>query len=589
MCGVFAYAGNQESNALVLQGLKNLEYRGYDSWGISYLSENKVKLIKQVGSLPPIQTIAYQPSHVTIGHTRWATHGRVSRRNAHPHLATDRSFCLVHNGIVENANLLKDRLIQKGFEFKTETDSEVIVRLIESYAEQTADLTTAIDRAFTQLEGRNALVIMSAYHQLWAVKKGSPLVLGLTQTPTEIYISSDTFSFAGWVKDIQVMEDQQLFSWSPKAQKIIDLKTRHRVTLDTQPLVGMPNQTSKQGYSHYMYKEIYQTPVVLAEVAQQSDTQLTRLASQISTANHVYTIGSGTAGVAASMIAYYLRQIAKIPAISLIGAEATSYYSFFSEADIVIAPSQSGETADVLEVLELAQSKGVKIATYVNMPGSMMTRMADYPFLANAGPEISVVSTKIFTSQAAWGYLLAMYLVGRGDQAKSDLVNLAETVDEYLHTDFIIKGIKQMARELTAQSHLLLLAKGSGLPIAQEGMIKLIEATYKHAMAIPAGDLKHYAITLIGKRFPVIVLDNPDYQRDLDNALHEVKARGATVYGIAQHSHPLFDFFLPIPSKIELSSLMQVIPLQLAAFYIGQMLGYNVDKPRHIAKSVTVR
>jgi len=346
----------------------------------------------------------------------------------------------------------------------------------------------------------------------------------------------------------------------------------------------------KEGHPHFIHKEIFETPQTLIQLTKQNKNLCLELASAIKRARTVYTIGSGTAGAAASQIAYYLRKFAKINAIGLIGADAQEYIDLFSKEDLIIAPSQSGETADVLEVLEIAKQKKVKIASYVNMPGAMMTRLSDYKFMANAGPEISVVSTKIFTSQIAWGYLIAKAVNNQFDEALTNIQQLAQEIDKYLKTENNHLQIKSLAKQLVKNNDIFLLGKSQNYLIVKEGMVKLIECSYKHAQAMPSGDLKHYAITLMQPGIPVItVLSNDDVKADVINAINEVKARGAMVIGISPDNEQDFSVYLPVPDTRETSAIMNLIPLQLLAYYLGVEMGNDVDKPRNIAKSVTVK
>jgi len=339
-----------------------------------------------------------------------------------------------------------------------------------------------------------------------------------------------------------------------------------------------------------MVTEIHDSADVLAQVAAQDPLAMKELAQAIDTARTGYTLGSGTAGIAAAQIAFYLRKYAKVNTISLVGAEAQSYFDLFGPGDLIIAPSQSGETADVLEVLELAQTKGVKIATYVNMSGSMMTRMADFPFMAGAGPEFCVMSTKVFTSQIAWGYLLAKTVAGEFTEGVAELEKTKHALRTYLADTKTEKSLKKLAKKLIPASSIFLLGKSQNLEMVKEGMVKMIEGSYKHAHGIAAGDLKHYAITLMEKGVPVIVaVSNDEARTDTISAGIEVQSRGATVIGIGQGKVDQFDAFVELPDTGETAALINVVALQLLAYYMTVLLGNNVDKPRNIAKSVTVK
>lgn len=602
MCGIFGYIGAKNAPEVILEGLKRLEYRGYDSWGIAILAD-QIQVDKKVGAIGDFNYINLPKSNIGIGHTRWATHGGITEVNAHPHFSSDKSFCLGHNGIVENYQTLKDQLKKEGFKFETQTDTEVIVRLIEKNLKIKKDLVKAVQAAFLVLKGRNTVIILTKDNKIIALRNGSPLVVGLGSQRTsgeasEVFLSSDTLSFAPYVEKILVVDNGQMVICQGNNVDLLDIKTGKPLPITFEKLDLKSSKVDKEGYDHFMIKEIQESGYVLQQLLNQISSRHPKggsmnydnFISALKEAKNIYTIGSGTAGIAASQIAFYLRTLAKINAISLVGADATDYLNLWTEKDLIIAPSQSGETADVLEVLEIAKEKKLKIASYVNMQGSTMSRISDYKFLSHAGPEISVVSTKVFTSQIAWGYLIAKLTQGQEKEAIKNLQMLLEKIDIYLNTQTNHKITKDLAKKLAKSKDIFLLGKGQNFNMAKEGMVKIIEGSYIHAHAIPAGDLKHYAITLMQKGVPVIAPLSEDHVKDeVVNALNEVKARGATVIGVASKLNSSFDHYIPVPETGETSAIMNIIPLQLLAYYMAIELGHNVDKPRNIAKSVTVK
>jgi len=594
MCGIVGYVGNKEVLPILLEGLKRLEYRGYDSAGVAFMALDGDMTVKRaVGNVQELEkkvSGVKNSGFAGIGHTRWATHGAVTEVNAHPHLATDRSFALAHNGIVENMDELKAALQKKGYSFLSQTDTEAIVYLIEEKWKKARTLPEAVRAAFKELKGRNTIIVLANDGLILGARNGSPLVLGIGAQGGELYFSSDVLSFSSHVKGVVVLENGQMAITSPQGLSIIDIASGKKLTttIEKNTLVGA--SADKGAYEHYMLKEIMESPMVIERVTNQKNADVRMLASAIMKARRVYTIGSGTAGAAAAQMAYYLREYGSIPATALIGAEASEYYDLIGKGDLLIALSQSGETADVLEVLEFAKKKGAKIASYVNMPGSMMTRMSDYTYMAEAGPEICVMSTKIFTSQIAWGYLVAKAVQGKLADGKKQLKQLALQAKKLLKDTVKIAEIKALAPQMAGHQHLFVLAKGQNLQIAREAMVKIIESSYIHAHAIPAGDLKHYAITLMAPGVPVIaILSNDDLRSDVLNAIHEVKTRGAFVTGVSPLAAKEFDQTLLVPDTKETSAIMNIIPLQLLAYYMSVHLGNNVDKPRNIAKSVTVK
>lgn len=587
MCGIFAYTGTKrDASAAVTEGLKRLDYRGYDSWGIAALVSDGFATTRHVGVVDPARA-DLPHSTVAIGHTRWATHGSVSEKNAHPHAASDESFTLAHNGIVENYAELKAQLQAKGYEFKTETDTEVIVRLLEEIRRREKNLMTAVRRTFAQLAGRNTIILLARDGTIIAARNGSPLVIG-RNTNGEIYLSSDVLSFAPHVKEVCVVDNGtlvEIVGTEIRLMKVGGGTLRPR--FEKNAIVG--SEVSKGAYEHFMLKEIHDSPAVIRQTMKVSTKDIQKLASAVRAARNVYCIGSGTAGAAAAQIAFYLRTIARVPAVALIGAEASDYYGLFGRGDLFIAPSQSGETADVLEVLEYAKKKGAKIASHVNMPGSYMTRISDFPFMAQAGPEICVMSTKIFVSQIAWGFRLAHAVARKDAQGVRALGKLAKVMSALLADASFHTQIRDRARAYASGEHLFLLAKGQNVQIMREAMVKIIEGAYVHAHGIPAGDLKHYAITLMQPGTPVIALLSHDgLERDVENAIHEVEARGALVTVVGS-SDKEYANMLALPDTQATSAIMNIIPLQLLAYYMAVARGNNVDKPRNIAKSVTVK
>ncbi|MBI4038333.1 glutamine--fructose-6-phosphate transaminase (isomerizing) [Candidatus Daviesbacteria bacterium] len=587
MCGIFGYVGSKNAPEIILEGLKRLEYRGYDSWGIAVVAD-EIKVNKKVGAIGDLGAASLPGSTIGIGHTRWATHGGVSETNAHPHLSSDKFFALAQNGIVENYLELKEILKKKKYKFESSTDTEVIIRLIENKLLDLSHLKEAVRAAFLELEGRNTIIILTADNQLIAARNGSPLVVGISGK--EIFFSSDTLSFAPFVKKALVVDNGQLIVASNGQITLFDIKSGQKLPVVLDNIDFESSKVDKEGYEHFMLKEIVESPYVINQVLNQDPKVYEDFIRNIKKAKNVYTIGSGTAGIAASQIAFYLREFGKIAVVPLIGADTNDYFDLLTRDDLMIAPSQSGETADVLEVLEIAKKKGVKIASYVNMPGSTMTRMSDFKFMAKAGPEICVMSTKVFTSQIAWGYMISKIISGQEKEGAASLKKLAGEMEIYLDIKNNHEQIKKLAKKLAKTKDIFLLGKYQNFNIIREGMVKIIEGSYLHAHAIPAGDLKHYAITLMEKGVPVIVVVSEDVAKDdVLNAVNQVKARGAQVLAIGSKKHEQFDYFLEVADTGETSAIMNIIPLQLLAYYMAFELGNNVDKPRNIAKSVTVK
>ncbi len=596
MCGIFGYFGTKTAVSIIRQGLKNLDYRGYDSWGIAVTDGERLQITKAVGEVPDKLSIS-QPlvGQIGLGHTRWATNGGVTQINAHPHLAQSGEFALVQNGIVENAEELKEVLQKHGWQFISETDTEIIVHLLEAEVKKQHDLALAITAIYPQLRGRNTFAVLTKTGELLAMKKGSPLVLGKSHDQSEYFLSSDTASLVGLASDYLVLEDgQQVVINKGKSDQIQvfvnQVETDRPIQLRWEKL-KIDNQSSRLVEKHYMIQEIKETPQVMRTLAQQSKTSYLAVARLIKKAKQVIVIGSGSTGLAAAVIASNLRQWGGVAAIALVGAEVSSYLPFMDSQTVIIAPSQSGETADVLEVLVEAKKRGVKLVTFVNMPGSTMSRIADISCMTEAGPERCVMSTKVFSAQLVWGYMIAQALVGKLSQSQRLVFKGAQQLAEALTTQAWNQQILRLADQLVANHDIFLLGTGSLLPIAQEGMVKLIEGTYKHAHAIPAGDLKHYAITLMETGTPVVLLDpgESDECQAILTAAREVSARGARTIGIGPNRSDVFAEYLVTPDLGELQPVASVVALQLLSYHLTVMLGLPVDKPRNIAKSVTVK
>jgi len=579
MCGIFGYIGFQKATPLLVNGLRKLEYRGYDSAGICLLEPNKLKTIKakgRVGELARKVDNEILPATIGISHTRWATHGEPSERNAHPHLDCQEKIAVVHNGIIENYQALKKLLEKEGHCFLSDTDTEVVSHLIEKFCLNN-NFEEAVLKTLALLEGAWGLAILKAgENKIIAAKKGSPLILGIGNN--EMFLASDASAILEHTKKVVYFNDGEMVVIDQKGF-LTKMANGDIVKKEIQELKWDVGQIEKAGFKHFMLKEIYEQPQVIQQVIQQNKKGLMSLANQITKSKNVFCIGSGTAGAAASQIAYYLRVFGKINAIGLIGAECSEYLNLLNKNDLIIVPSQSGETADVLEIIEKAKKKGVKIASYVNMPGSLMTKMSNFAFMSNAGPEICVMSTKVFVSQICFGYLLSKLIQKKYQEGVNNLKKLAVAAEDVLKNKKRINQIKKLAQKLIFSKHVFLLGKGQNLQIIKEGMIKIIEGSYLHAHAIPAGDLKHYAITLMETGVPVIVVTSEDNVKDdVINAVNEVQARGAEI------------IFLPeLPNLKEVSAILNIIPLQLLAYYMADYLGNNVDKPRNIAKSVTVK
>ncbi len=588
MCGIFGYAGSSKAPNTILSGLKRLEYRGYDSWGIAAFDNGDISVEKNIGHIPDkLEILNHSKSVIGIGHTRWATHGGVTTNNAHPHFATDNSFVLAQNGIVENYQELRDLLLKNGYEFTTQTDTEIIVKLIELERKETPDLVEATRSAFLKLTGRNTIILLTQSGDIIAIRNGSPLVVGIGKE--EVFFASDTLSFADKTKNVVLVDNYQMVTYQNKKLGLFDVKTGKELKVKTVDLEHSAVNIDTEGFDHFMIKEIVEQKDTIKSAIQYTQEELEEIISEIKSAKNVYLMGAGTAFYAAMQIAYFLRKYSGIDAKELRVYEVGSYKELFGKDDLVIGISQSGETADTIEALEFAKKKGAKIASLVNMLGSTVTKMSDYQFLTRSGPEICVASTKAFTAQISWGLLLSQALIGKYDEGKKAVMDLSKKLTEYFN-DEKFEEIKKLADILESNEHFFVLGKGQNYSIALEGALKVKEITYKHFEGFAAGELKHGVIALVEEGTPVFVIVSEDEDRDdLYSAAAQVKARGAMVIGIGKKSNELFDHFIQTPEGGIADSISNVIPFQLLSYFLAVKLGRNPDKPRNLAKSVTVK
>jgi len=608
MCGIIGYVGPGNVVSRVVDGLRRLEYRGYDSAGIAYFSKGELQLKRSVGKLSSLEAILPpSPSDGVsgIGHTRWATHGKPSEDNAHPHRAG--SLVMVHNGIIENYLSLKKNLEAGGRVFASDTDSEVIIHLIDSFYQEGNSLEASVQYATSKMEGSYAFCVLSedAPDDLIAVRSGCPLVVGIGED--EFFVASDIPAFLSHTRKVVYVEDGEIVLFSKKGFEIKDFKGA--------PLVKEPDQISwdpvmaeKSGYRHFMQKEIHEQPRAIVDtirghVAQEAGDVLLSGAEEIGdlmeNCQRMVLVACGTSWHAALVGKFLLEEIAKIPVEVDIASEFRYRDPHLAKGDWVIGVSQSGETADTLAAIKEAKGKNVPTLAICNVVGSSLSRETDAVFYTHAGPEISVASTKAFTTQLTALALLAIYL-GRkrghlsaeaGKHLIHELLLLPKQIEEVLkHED----RVAEIAKRFFRYRDFLYLGRGVLYPVALEGALKLKEISYIHAEGYPAGEMKHGPIALIDENMPVVVLALKDkvYEKMVSNVM-EVKARGGIVIAFAEEGDtelaPLVDEICFIPKVVPaLSPVLMCIPLQLLAYHIAVFRGSDVDQPRNLAKSVTV-
>lgn len=601
MCGIIGYIGRRRAAPLLLDGLKRLEYRGYDSAGIATVADG-LSLKKDQGKIDDIHQkldLSDMPGNLGVGHTRWATHGKPSQANAHPHLDDGGRIAVVHNGIIENYAELRQFLAERGYKFRSQTDTEVVPQLISYFMEQGAGLEDAIRRAAGKLEGSYALAIVCTDEKdkLVAVRKESPLIVGLGDG--ENFVASDIPAILPHTKRVMILEDGEMAVLS--ASRVLVKRTDSGAVIEKEPaeVAWSLEMAEKQGYPHFMLKEIHEQPKAIQDTLRAPEAEISKLAEMIARAKHVYLVACGTSYHAALVGKYALAKLAGIAAEAVISSEFQESCTP-EKSSMVLAITQSGETADTLKAVRVARENGAKIACLTNIVGSSITRESDLTCLIYAGPEIGVAATKTFTSQVVYLLLLALHLGReRGRVPPDEYVNLnteLQKLPEVVRK--IIEELEPRIKEISGRyrgvQNVYFIARGIGFPTVMEGSLKLKEIAYIHSMAYPAGELKHGPLALIGEEVPVVAIVTPGSARSrmLGN-IEEVRARGSTVIALAPEddaevkSH--VDDFIPIAETSELlTPITYTPPLQLLAYYLAVERHHDPDKPRHLAKSVTV-
>lgn len=595
MCGIFGYVGKKDTAPqVVLDGLKLLEYRGYDSWGIAFkIKDNKLNLKnrfnveKHVGKIGNAKLKSNFKSSLAIGHTRWATHGGVTKINAHPHLDCTKTISVVHNGIVENFEELKKDLIKKRHKFVSETDTEVIPHLIEEYLKKEG-FTSSVRDAFNKLEGLSAIVAANANSsEIIAAKTGSPLVVGIGEN--EIYIASDAAGIVKHTRKVIFLEDYQMAVLG-KTVKIFSLPKGDEIKPIISKLEWKFEKTTKGKYKHFFIKEIHEEARIIENTALNSLSSTQKLANLIESAFGTFLIACGSASYSAIGATYLFSTIAKKHVNFSVGSEFKYIEDFITSKTLVIPISQSGESIDVIEPVMRAKSKGAKIAAIVNVLGSSLYRIADFKLLLESGPEKAVVATKSFTAMVAVLILTAYTLSGKQKKGQ-DLLNKAAKNVRQILSDSYIEKIKKITENLKTKEHVYIIGRGISYTAALEATLKVKEATCIHAEAFPGGELKHGVIALIEKGSPCIVFaPNDETYYDIISNAQEVKARGGYIIGIGPRNNNIFDDFLETDDIEEATILPQITIAHLLGYYLALSVKIeDPDKPRNLAKSVTVK
>ncbi len=611
MCGIVGYIGSREAFPIIIKGLQRLEYRGYDSAGVALLNGN-LNVYKKAGKVSELEAYTKDKAlgaTIGIGHTRWATHGVPNDTNAHPHVSQSGEIALIHNGIIENYAALKEVLLKRGYTFQSDTDTEVLVNLIEEVKKQeNVALEDAVRIALNEVVGAYAIVVIDKNDPdtLIAARKGSPLVLGIAEG--EFFIASDASPIIEYTNNVIYLDDQEYAVVKRSGEFMIKTLGNIEKSHAIQKLEMSLEAIEKGGFEHFMLKEIYEQPKVIADAmrGRMNATEgwikmggLNEFAPRIDNAKRFIVSACGTSWHSGLIGEYLIEELARVPVEVEYASEFRYRNPIISESDVIIAISQSGETADTLAAIELAKERQALIYGIVNVIGSSIARTSHAGSYVHAGPEIGVASTKAFSAQVTILTLIALQLaqskgtisVSRLRQILYELEQIPKKIEEALQQDAQIKEIAAIYKDAT---NFLYLGRGLNFPVALEGALKLKEISYIHAEGYPAAEMKHGPIALIDEDMPVVFLctNMSAYEKIISN-IQEVKARKGRVIAVVNkgdvHIRGMADHVIEVPETEEvLSPLITIVPLQLLAYHIAIMRGCNVDQPRNLAKSVTV-
>ncbi len=609
MCGIVGYVGTKNCAPILIDGLRRLEYRGYDSAGLAVYDGTRINVTRAIGKLRNLEAaLAAAPLTGTtgIGHTRWATHGRVSEANAHPHVAGE--IAVIHNGIIENHLALRARLVKDGAKILSDTDTEIIAHLIDAQCRKGLSLEDAVRAALKEVEGAYAIAVIrkSEPQKIVVAKNASPLVLGLGEG--ENLCGSDIPAVLPYTRRVIILEDGQMAVLTADAVRVTTVDGTP-VDAQVKTIDWSPAMAEKSGYKHFMLKEIHEQPRAIedtvrgrldrenGDIVAEEIGLSPELATKI---ERVYLVACGTSSHAAMVGRYYLERLARIPTVVELASEFRSRDPVIGPGDLVVAISQSGETLDTLMAAKIAKEKGAKLLAIVNVMGSAIARASDAELYTRAGPEIGVASTKCFTAQMVALLMLAVYLGRRrGTLPAARAAELVEGIARLpQQMRDVLTGTRQLvlhlARRYMDARDVLFLGRGASFPIALEGALKLKEISYIHAEGYAAGEMKHGPIALIDANVPVVVLAPKDEHHDKSMSnLQEAKARGGRIIAIASEGdedvHGLAEEVVEVPVvDPEFTPFLTVIPLQLFAYYVADLKGTDVDQPRNLAKTVTV-
>ena len=586
MCSIIGYYGNEIAAPIIVKGLKRMEYRGYDSVGVATESDHQIELKKGTGKVNEVNSKIHLdslPGKIGIGHTRWATHGKVTDFNAHPHPSNSGKIAIVHNGIIENFEELKKQLENEGYNFKSETDSEIIANLIQKHYEETNDVKKTILKTVSEIKGHYAFVAMLENGQLAAARFHEPLIIGVGKD--DFFLSSDVLGFIEFTDDAIYLENGNFVILDKNKFQILDFQGEHADYGITKVSKEF-GDAYKGDYAHFTLKEIYEQPETVLKAGEKSNDSIEKIAELIKDAKNIYVTGSGSSYNSALIAKQILSKYVKIKAEPVMSSELQFAPDSIEENSIIIAISQSGESADVLDAVKIAKQRNCKIVGIVNLMTSSLAREADIVIGMNCGPEIGVAATKSFTSQLVILYKIVQKL--SNNSITINFENFSQSILKILENTTEIQSI---AKELKEISDIYILGRGINYPIAIETALKLKELTYIHAEGIAGGELKHGPLALMDSNVFVIVINPNDmtYSDTLTSA-REIKARGAKIIGVSDIESDVYDYWIEMPKIDEvLYPISEIIPIQLLSYFAALEKDTDPDYPRNLAKSVTVK
>ncbi len=588
MCGIIGCVAEEPVAGLLLEGLRRVEYRGYDSAGMATISEDQLRVLKGAGRVSEIEEkhrLSAMQGNTGMAHTRWATHGGVTDQNAHPHASCKEMVAVIHNGIIENYLVLKKALKSKGHRFKSETDTEVIAHLIEDEYKKSKDPLKATKAAVKKLKGQYAIAVMFQDRPdvITGARKDAPLIVGVGDG--KMFLASDVLAFIEHTDRTIFLDNFEVVELTKDKARIFGRDGREVRRKPTQVAWELSDLT-KSDYAHYTLKEINEQPVTVVNASVQNAAALSEFAAAITRAKTLYVTASGTSYHAGLLMKFRLNKEAGLRCDVVVAGELKEHSEFLGKGSVVVAFSQSGETADVIEAVKEAKKRGAKILSIVNAAGSTLARESDGVLLLNCGPEVGVAATKSFTAQVVVANLVVDAVLGK--RRSNGFKELSEAVAKVLESEAQVKKLVELYKD---RPDFYFVARGYGSPVAMEGALKLKELSYIHAEGMPASELKHGTLALIEKGTPVVVI-NPsgDTHADALSNAEELKARGADVIGISDVKDEVYKHFIELPRvPAKFMPVLEVIPLQLLAYHFAVARKNNPDYPRNLAKSVTVK